>query len=382
MRIADSLSTPIPFTRFELGSLEKSLPLEATESPNLRADGAFNQAAEALLAARFHAAFPMLTSSGSGSLEIVARLIRGPETEVIVPSFAFPTCATAFAATGAQIKFADIDPENLMLSTEAVAERVTAKTTAVVLINYGGFTPPPASLIAFTRKNDLLLIEDNAHGIGSSYHDQPLGTFGALSSLSFHSTKNVSCGEGGALVVNNQEYLKRAFYLRDKGTNRRDFNQGIVDSYTMRELGSNFLLPELSAAVLSAQLNRLEEITSQRVRHWELYSSSLQQWATRLGIRVPTLAPGMKSNGHIFFLRMPTLEMRQRLQDHLSARQITAVTHYRTLHDTPLGEFLDPGAVCPRSSDASDLVLRLPLFQGMTTEQGARVIDACLTFRG
>ena len=296
---------------------------------------------------------------------------------MICPSFTHPSSINGFVVHGARPAFCEIRPDTLNLDERAVEERINDRTAAIVCTHYGGVGCEMDELAATAEREGLDLIEDNAHGLFGSYRDRPLGSVGRFAALSFHETKNVTAGEGGALVLNRAEDVARAEVIRDKGTNRAAFFRGEVDAYEWTDLGSSFLPSELQAAFLLGQLERRDEIQSARRRIWDRYAAELSDWAGGNGVALPAVPEDRRHPAHLFHLRMPGRKERDALIDHLDSRGILAVFHYRPLHLSPMGRRLDP--VCPplpvTEATASGLV-RLPLFAGLKDDEQSRVIDA------
>jgi dTDP-4-amino-4,6-dideoxygalactose transaminase len=300
-----------------------------------------------------------------------------PGDEVIVPSFAFVTTVSAFVLHGARPVFADVRPDTLNLDERQLASLVTPRTRAVVPLHYGGVACAMDPILELARRHGFAVIEDNAHGLFGTYQGKTLGTFGALATQSFHETKNVTCGEGGALLVNDPGLVGRAEILREKGTNRSRFFRGQVDKYTWVDLGSSYLPSEILAAFLLAQLESRAALQAARARIWERYREELAGWAEVHGVGLPHVPAGCVQPYHVFYLVLPDLEQRTRLIGHLKERGILAVFHYQPLHLSDMGRRLGgrPGQ-CPVTEDVADRLVRLPLFSGLTEADQADVIEA------
>jgi dTDP-4-amino-4,6-dideoxygalactose transaminase len=324
----------------------------------------------------------MLTPSATQALEIAALLLDlEPGAEVICPSFTHPSSVNAFVGRGATPVFCEIRPDTLNLDERRVEERIGERTAAIVCTHYAGVACELDELTSMAERHDIPLIEDNAHGLFGSYRERPLATFGRFGALSFHETKNVTSGEGGALVLNDHEDIARAEVIRDKGTNRTAFFRGDVDSYEWTDLGSSYLPSELQAAFLLGQLERREEIQAARERIWARYAAELAEWADRAGVELPVVPDDRRHPSHLFHLRLAGRDERDAFIDHLASRGILAVFHYRPLHLSPMGRRLDPG--CPRlevTESAAERVVRLPLFATLTEDEQSRVIEAVLEF--
>ncbi|MFI6869836.1 dTDP-4-amino-4,6-dideoxygalactose transaminase [Nocardia sp. NPDC050406] len=352
------------------------------DSDHSHGDGAFTASATAKLKAITEAPHALLTTSCTSALEMAGLLLElGPDDEVIVPSFAFTSTATAMALRGATVVFADIDPATGNLDPAAVAAVVTERTKAVMVIHYGGVGADMEGLLTLAREHGFALIEDNAHGLGGRWRGKPLGTIGTVGALSFHDTKNVHCGEGGALLLTDEILMARAEIIREKGTDRARFLRGAVDKYSWQDIGSSYLPSELNAAVLDAQLAEFDTIQANRHRVWDSYAAGLPEWARRNDVRLMTVPEDREHTAHLYYLRVPTEERRDDLIRHLAERGIVAPFHYVPLDSSPAGLKLGRTPVpCTRSAEFSGTVVRLPLWPALTEAQIARVIDAVTEF--
>lgn len=369
----------IPFNRPSLTGREMEYVRDAVARGHISGNGWYTRQCEALLGRIMDGAPVLLTTSCTHALEMAALLLDvGPGDEVIVPSFTFVSTANAFALRGARPRFADIRPDTLNIDQSLVGSLITPATRAVVAVHYGGTACEMNSLLA----HRLPVIEDNAHGLFGSFEGRPLGTIGAMSTLSFHETKNISCGEGGALVLNDRRFLTRAEMLREKGTNRNRFFRGEVDKYTWCDLGSSYVASDLLAAFLLAQLESRDAIQQARCAIWHRYHDDLQEWANRRGAQLPVL-PSSRSGSsyHLFYLLMPSADSRDALIAHLRRRQVQAVFHYVPLHLSEMGRRFgaSPGD-CPVAESVSGRLLRLPFFTSLAAGDQARVIDAVRSF--
>ncbi|MCP2319923.1 dTDP-4-amino-4,6-dideoxygalactose transaminase [Nocardia amikacinitolerans] len=367
-----------PFrARRELANLEAVLA-----SDHSHGDGRFTASATAKLKAITGAPHALLTTSCTSALEMAGLLLElGPDDEVIVPSFAFTSTATSMALRGATCVFADIDPASGNLDPESVAASITERTKAVVVIHYGGVAADMAGLLALAAQHGFAVVEDNAHGLGGSWRGQPLGTIGTLGTLSFHDTKNVHCGEGGALLLTDEILMARAEIIREKGTDRARFLRGAVDKYSWQDIGSSYLPSELNAAVLDAQLDEFDTIQSGRHRVWDAYAAGLADWAARNDVRLMTVPEDRAHTAHLYYLRTPTEQRRDDLIAHLGGLGISAPFHYVPLDSSPAGLKLGrTPRPCVRSAEFSGTVVRLPLWPDLRDEQVARVIEAVTAF--
>jgi dTDP-4-amino-4,6-dideoxygalactose transaminase len=357
--------------------------LEAIERGHLAGDGDFTRRCSALLERELGVARVLLTTSCSHALELGALLLDlRPGDEVIVPAFAFVTTASAFALHGARPVFADVRPDTLNLDERALPALVGPRTRAVVPLHYGGVGCEMDAILALAREHGVHVVEDNAHGLFGLYRGKPLGTFGVLAAQSFHQTKNLTCGEGGALVVNDRDLVERAEILREKGTDRARFLRGQVDRYTWVDLGSSYLPAEILAAFLLAQLEARARIQETRRRLWERYFEGLTGWAAAQGVALPQVPDHCVPPHHVFQILLPDAEARSRLIGHLETRGIMAVFHYQPLHLSRMGRRLGgrPGQ-CPVAEDVSARLLRLPLYQTLSESEQDEVIEAALAFK-
>lgn len=372
----------IPFNRPSLVGREVEYLLDAVRKGHLSGDGDYTKKCHALLEATLGVPRVLLTTSCTHALEMTALLLDlKAGDEVIIPSFTFVSTANAYALRGARLVFADIRADTLNLDETKLESLITPRTKALVLVHYAGVGCALDAVMEIAKRRGLAVIEDNAHGLFAAYRGKPLGTFGALATLSFHETKNISCGEGGALLVNDPALIERAEIIREKGTNRSRFFRGQVDKYTWVDLGSSYLPSEVLAAFLFAQLEGRDDIQAKRQRIWETYLARLEQWARRGGIGLPIVPDECAQAYHMFYLLMPSLEARQRLIKHLKDQGILAVFHYLPLHLSEMGQrFGGKPGDCPVTEDISDRLVRLPFFNSLNPEDQERVITTLLSF--
>jgi dTDP-4-amino-4,6-dideoxygalactose transaminase len=379
---AHRLRTRIPFNRPTLAGGELEYVTEAIESSQLSGDGPMARHCEELLSAELDGASVLLTPSCTQALEMAALLLEiQPGDEVICPAFTHPSSVNAFVMRGAIPRFCDIRPDTLNLDEGQVEERVGERTAAIVCTHYAGVACELDELLAIAERHGSELVEDNAHGLFGSYRDRPLGTAGRFAALSFHETKNLTSGEGGALVLNRAEDVARAEVIRDKGTNRAAYFRGEVDAYEWTDLGSSYLPSELQAAFLRGQLEGAEEIQSSRRRIWDRYAAELSEWAEDHDVSLPAVPGDRRHPAHIFHLRMHGRQERDALIDHLSLREILAVFHYLPLHRSAAGRRLDPGCgALPVTEATAEGLVRLPVFAGLSDDEQSRVIEAVTEF--
>jgi dTDP-4-amino-4,6-dideoxygalactose transaminase len=300
---------------------------------------------------------------------------------VLMPSFTFVSTASAVVMRGAVPVFVDVRPDTLNLDHEALERAVTERTRAVVPVHYAGVGCEMDTVMELARAHELAVIEDAAQGIGAAYRGRPLGSFGQVASISFHETKNVTSGEGGALLVNEEAWVERAEVLQEKGTNRSRFFRGEVDKYTWLDVGSSYVLSDMLAAFLFAQLEQRQAIQVARRRVWQRYRDGLSAWAQRRGVELPFVPPDRLSSHHLFHLLLPSGEERAAFIAHMRARGVSAIFHYLPLHLSPMGErFGGRRGQCPVAETVSERVVRLPLFASLSDSEQGRVIDAACSF--
>jgi dTDP-4-amino-4,6-dideoxygalactose transaminase len=341
-------------------------------------DGAFTKKCHTLLEEALGVPKVLLTTSCTDALEMTALLLNiQPGDEVIVPSFTFSSTANAFALHGARPVFIDIRPDTLNLDERQLERLITPRTKAIVPVHYAGVGCEMDAIGEVAAQHNVAVVEDNAHGLFGRYKGRYLGTFGSFATQSFHETKNFICGEGGALLINDPQYIQRAEIIREKGTNRSRFYRGEVDKYTWVDIGSSHLPSDILAAFLYAQLEAREQIQTKRRQIWEYYYEHLQDWAEDNQVRLPVVPAHCEQSYHMFYLLLPSLEQRQALIGHLKARGILSVFHYLPLHLSDMGQrFGGKEADCPVTEDVSDRLLRLPFYNDLTGADQVRVVTA------
>jgi dTDP-4-amino-4,6-dideoxygalactose transaminase len=367
----------VPFNRPTRVGRELEYIREAVGQLHISADGSFTHRCASFLEERTGASKALLTHSCTGALELAALLLDlEPGDEIVMPSFTFVSTATAFALRRAVPVFVDIREDTLNIDEAAVEDALTGQTRAVVAVHYAGVPCELDELVNIADRRGLSLVEDAAHALGSSYRGRPAGSFGALAALSFHETKNLTSGEGGALLINDGALAERAITLRDKGTDRRRFVRGEVDRYTWVDLGSSFGLSDLSAAFLWAQLEHADEIDADRVRTWERYHEALEPLEDEGRLRRPIVPAGCRHNGHLYYVLLERPEERATTIARLAERGVSAVFHYSPLHLSAAGRrYGRAHGALARTTSASERLLRLPLWFGMTEADVERVVD-------
>jgi len=295
---------------------------------------------------------------------------------VIVPSFTFVSTVNAFVLRGARPIFADIRPDTLNLDESQLESLISPRTKASAVVHYAGVGCEMDRIMAIADAHRIPVVEDNAHGLFGKYRGRYLGTFGTFATQSFHETKNITCGEGGALLINELRHLERAEIIREKGTNRSRFFRGHVDKYTWMDLGSSYLLSDVLAAFLYAQLENWPAIQSQREHLWNRYHRGLAAWALRHQVRRPIVPAHCQQSHHMYYLLFPSLQARQAMISRLRALDVYSVFHYLPLHLSTMGEkFGGERGDCPVTEDISDRLLRLPFYNSMTDADQDRVIE-------
>jgi dTDP-4-amino-4,6-dideoxygalactose transaminase len=368
---------PLPLHRIHRTARELAYVEEAMESGHVAGNGPFTERCTTWLEEHLGATHVLLTSSGAAALEFAAELAGlGPGDEVVMPSFTSVATASAVVRRGATPVFADIRPDTLNLDESAVAEALSARTRAIVPVHYAGVACEMEALGAIAQEHGLLVIEDAAHCVGSTYRGRPLGAIGDAGCLSFHEKKNVSCGEGGALILRDERWVDRSEILQQTGTNRREFLRGRIDGYTWVDIGSSCLLSEISAAVLWAQLQSTAEITARRLETWRAYQSRLDGLELAGRLRRPIVPDDRGSNAHIYYLLMADRGARDHVIATLAARGIGAAFHYVPLHSSPAGR--RHGRIHGELSTTErvgDSLVRLPLWPDMTDGDVDRVVE-------
>jgi dTDP-4-amino-4,6-dideoxygalactose transaminase len=354
----------IPFNRPPLGGHELQYITEALETGSLCGNGPFSQRCAARIQSDLGTPLALLTHSCTAALEMAAMLCDiGPGDEVILPSFTFVSTANAIALRGATPVFVDVDPLTLNVDPSAVADAVTPRTRAIFAVHYAGVPADMDALASIARDHDLVLVEDAAQAYGSTYKGRPCGTLGDLAAFSFHETKNFGSGEGGALTVNRAAFKDRAEILWEKGTNRRQFLEGLVDKYTWVDIGSSFLPGELIAAFLLAQLEAASDINARRLAIHARYAEAFADFAEEGSVTLPYCPEGSTHNGHMFYLILPTNEHRRAFIGHMRDAGIVTPFHYVPLHSAPAGLRLGrTSGSLAITDELSSRLVRLPLF--------------------
>jgi dTDP-4-amino-4,6-dideoxygalactose transaminase len=382
--MSPSTDVVLPFNRATRAPRQVEYLAASFFSDRISGDGPFSRRCVDALSAHLRSERVLLTPSCTSALEMSALLAGvGPGDEVIVPSFTFVSSANAFLLFGATPVFADIDPVRFNVTPESIFNALSPRTKAVVIVHYGGVSCDMVRIRQLCDEHGLILIEDCAHALFASSCGRPLGTHGDLATFSFHETKNVTCGEGGALLVNREDWWDRALIVREKGTDRTKFMHGEVDKYTWVDRGSSYLLADPLAAIVLAQLEFVDVIQARRKEGWLRYAAELQRWAKLVDAQLPTEADdGDVSPYHLYPVLLADNDARDRFLAHCKAQGVTSVFHYLPLHESRVGRELDPDADCPVTVDVSGRLARLPLFSDITPEEVERVIDVVTSFAG
>lgn len=371
------MSMRIPFNRPSVRGKELKYIKEAVEKGQISCGGEFGRRCEQELS-RQHGRRCLLVNSCTAALEISAHLLDiEPGDKVVLPSYTFVSTASAFASRGAQLIFADIRPDTLNLDESQLPGLLDSRVKAVVPVHYAGVSCEMTAIRKTCMDAGVRIIEDNAHGLFARYGDEMLGCMGDMGCLSFHETKNIICGEGGALLLADDGDWHRAKTIRDKGTNRDAFLTGTVDWYSWVDHGSSYGISDILAAFLLAQLEDYQAIMQARGALWQRYAEELSDWASTKGVSLPYVPKDCQQSFHMFYILMPTNESRDRMLAHLKSRGIWAVFHYVPLHSSPMGRRMAAGEPsCPVSEDISRRILRLPFYTDMTREDQDLVVGA------
>lgn len=367
----------IPFNRPFFSGNEFEYIQKAITSWHLSGDGTFTKKCHTLLETELGVRKALLTTNCTHALEMAALLLDiKPGDEVIVPSFTFVSTVNAFVLRGARPVFIDIRPDTLNLDETQLERLITPRTRAILVVHYAGVACEMDPIMQIANQHGIPVVEDNAHGLFGKYKGKFLGTLGCLATQSFHETKNFTCGEGGALLINDEQYIERAEVIREKGTNRSRFFRGQVDKYTWVDVGSSYLPSDILAAFLYAQMEAREHIQAKRRHIWERYDESLKSWADSHGVKTPTVPAHCEQPYHMYYLVMPSLEKRSAMISYLNEHRINSVFHYQALHLSEMGrEFGGEVGDCPVTESVSDRLVRLPFYNDLTDEEQSSVID-------
>ncbi len=373
----------IPFNRATLMGNEMAYITQAVANGHVSGDGGFTKRCHNILETALNVPKALLTTNCTHALEMSALLLDiEPGDEVIFPAFTFVTTVNAFVLRGARPIFADIRPDTLNLDETRLESLITERTKAIVPVHYAGVGCEMDTIMDIAKRHNLAVVEDNAHGLFARYKGRYLGTFGSLATQSFHETKNFTCGEGGALLINDPAYIERAEIIREKGTNRSRFFRGQVDKYTWVDVGSSYLPSDILAGFLCAQLEARNLIQEQRQDIWTYYNTHLADWAAQHDVQLPFVPEHCEQSYHMFYILMPSLAERQALIEYLKSHGIYSVFHYLPLHLSDMGKkFGGKVGDCPVTEDVSDRLLRLPFYNSLSEADLALVVEKIKAFR-
>ncbi len=373
----------IPFNKTSCSGREQEYISQVIAHGHLSGDGPFTKKCRELLQSIFDSKSGLLTTSCTHALEMSALLLNlQPGDEVIVPSYTFVSTVNAYVLRGAKPIFVDIRPDTKNLNEKLIEKVITKNTKAIVPVHYAGVGCEMDQICALAKEYGLAVVEDNAHGFFGKYKGRLLGNFGEMSTLSFHETKNIQCGEGGALIINDTDLCERAEIIREKGTNRARFFRGQVDKYSWVDIGSSYLPSEILAAYLYAQLESRNKIQERRKTLWHTYFHELGDWATENSIELPYIPEYCDQSYHMFYMMLPSMSVRQQLIDHLKQHDILSVFHYLPLHSSEMGQKMGYKLEdCPVSERVSEGILRLPFFVSLTDGEQQQIIETIKTFR-
>ena len=368
----------IPFNRPSTVGPEFEYMQEAIRQGHLSGDGKFTHKCNDLLENLLGVSKALLTSSCTHALEMCALLLDiQPGDEIIIPSFTFVSSVNAFVLRGARPVFVDIRPDTLNIDEKLIESAITPRTKTIVVVHYAGISCEMDTIMEIANRHNIPVVEDNAHGLLGKYKGRFLGTFGSFATQSFHETKNFQCGEGGALLINDPQYIERAEIIREKGTDRSRFFRGQVDKYTWVDIGSSYLPSELQAAFLFAQLEARTTIQAARAYLWTEYHENLVEWSQQMGIRLPIVPEECDQAYHMYYLLFHDLDHRQMFIKHMKQKRILSVFHYLPLHVSKMGQYFGGRAGdCPITEALADRLARLPLYNSMTDSDQKYVIDA------
>ncbi|MDD5053068.1 MAG: dTDP-4-amino-4,6-dideoxygalactose transaminase [Sulfuricurvum sp.] len=373
----------IPFNKPPFTGNEEKYVLESMKSSKISGDGEFTKRCHQWFEEKLGCRKTLLTTSCTHALEMAAILLDIQEgDEVIMPSYTFVSTANAFVLRGAKIVFVDIRPDTMNIDETLIEAAITPKTKAIVPVHYAGVGCEMDTIMEIAKRHNLFVVEDAAQGMMSSYKDKALGTIGHFGAYSFHETKNyTSAGEGGLLIINDDRFSQRAEIIREKGTNRSLFFRGMVDKYSWVDVGSSYLMNDMSAAYLWGNLEKADEINENRLATWQKYYDGLKELEDKCLIELPTIPDGCIQNAHMFYLKVKDLETRTKLLEHLKQNEILAVFHYIPLHSAPAGlKFGRFEGEDIYTTIESERLIRLPLYFGLQTKDQDKIIQAVKRF--
>lgn len=364
----------IPFNKPYCSGRELDYMKVVCGSMTMSGNGDFTKKCHAFFEERYGFKKCLLTTSGTDALEMCAMLCElKPGDEVIVPSYTFVSSAIAFLREGAKVVFADSGADNPNITVDTIRPLINGHTKVIVVVHYAGVACDMDAIMQLAEEHHLLVVEDAAHSIDSFYKGRPLGSIGHLGAFSFHETKNINCGEGGMLVVNDERFIRRSEIIWEKGTNRAEFYRGMVNKYGWCDIGSSFLPSEFNAAFLWAQLEQLEDIQGKRIHIWNIYEGILRGSVEQYGIRLPQIPDYATNNGHMYYLVCQSLEQRTRLMAALKEQGIQTTFHYLPLHSSAYYKDQFHGAPLTNCDRYGDCLVRLPLFYELSDDDAIRI---------
>ena len=372
----------IPFNRVDIQGKELEYINETIENAHISGDGIFTHKCNSFLEKDLGIKKSLLTTSCTHALEMAIKLLNIKSgDEVIVPSFTFVSTVNPVVLCGAKPVFIDIREDTLNIDEIKLRSLITNKTKAIMVVHYAGVGCEMDHIIDIANDYNIPVIEDNAHGLFGKYKNEYLGTFGTFSTLSFHETKNFSCGEGGALIINDDKYIERAEIIREKGTDRSKFYRGEIDKYTWIDIGSSYLPSDILAAFLFAQFEERDKIQSKRKKIWETYYNSLKNWAEENNVRLPFIPDYCEQSYHIFYLLFVSEEIRNQFLTYMQGKGITAIFHYLPLHLSKMGKkFGGTKGNCPVAEDVSDRLVRLPFYTDISIDEQDSILNEVKLF--
>jgi len=379
------MSLPVPFNKSSPQGEEFNYIQQAISNGQVAGDQTFSKKCQRLLEDTLGVQKALISSSCTHALEMAAILLNiHPNDEVIIPAFTFVSTANAFVLHGAHPVFCDIKSDTLNLDESKLESLITKRTRAIVVVHYAGVGCEMDTILEIANRHGIPVVEDNAHGLFGKYRNRWLGTFGCLATQSFHETKNITCGEGGALLINNPEFIERAEIIREKGTNRTRFFRGQVDKYSWVDVGSSYVMSDILAAFLYGQLEKWKEIQKKRENIWKRYNEELIDWSEQNGVMRPVVPVHCEQAYHMFYLLMPSAECRSKFIAQLRDRGVMAVFHYLPLNSSTFAlrmvEKDWQKSQCPVTEDVADCLVRLPFYTNMSHDDQTRVIEAVLKF--
>lgn len=372
----------IPFNQAYVAKNQLDYIQRAFKNNHISGDGPFTKKCHKFLESHLGVEKALLTTNCTHALEMAAILLElEAGDEVIAPSFTFVSTVNAFVLRGAKPSFVDIRPDTLNIDESLIEDHITDHTKAIFVVHYAGIGCEMESILKTAEKHNLAVVEDNAHGLFGKFRGKYLGTFGCMATQSFHETKNISCGEGGALLINDPQLIGRAELIREKGTNRNRFFRGEVDKYTWVDIGSSYLPSDILAAILYAQLEEVNSIQKTRTTIWKRYYEELEQWAEHNNVQLPFIPDTCEQSYHMFYILFPSLEKRQAFIQYLKSKGIHAVFHYTALHTSEMGKhFGYQEGQLPITESVSERLVRLPFFVELSERDQSYIIKMTKNF--